>query len=171
MTKTGVARVLAALMALSAARLARAECDGAEHRQLDFWVGDWDTYEAADRTKLIARTRVDVILGGCALHERYEQADGLIGESFTIYDASRRLWHQSWVTNRGQLLAIEGTFAGERLTLQGSRPTAGGRASLIRGVWSPEAGGVRETALTSEDGGASWQPLFDVFFQKHGEAR
>jgi hypothetical protein len=31
----------------------------------------------------------------------------------------------------------------------------------------PEAGGVRETAHTSSDGGTTWQPLFDVFFRHH----
>jgi hypothetical protein len=30
------------------------------------------------------------------------------GQSFTIYDVARDVWHQTWVTNRGELLEIEG---------------------------------------------------------------
>lgn len=153
------------------ARVASAECTEPEHRRLDFWVGDWDTYDADNRGKVVARTRVDAVLGGCALRERYEGADGLVGESLTTYDATRKLWHQSWVTNRGELLSIEGRFDGDRLTLQGPQRSKDGRASLVRGVWTPEAGGVRETAHTSVDGGATWKALFDVFFRRRDDER
>ncbi len=33
-----------------------APCAGPEFRQFDFWLGDWDTYEVADTTKVVART-------------------------------------------------------------------------------------------------------------------
>lgn len=89
------------------------------------------------------------------------------GESFTIYDATRKVWHQTWVTNKGQLLTVEGRFQGDRLTMEGAQPSPDGHATIVRGVWMPEAGGVRETAHTSIDGGSSWRPLFDIFFQRH----
>lgn len=168
-----LSRVLAGIAVLGAAApiaSAATPCTDAEHRRLDFWLGDWDTYEADARDKVVARTRVDAILGGCALRESYEGADGLSGQSFTIYDAARQRWHQSWVTNKGQLLQLEGRFQGDRLTLQGPQASPDGRTTLVRGVWSPEAGGVRETAHTSSDGGATWNPLFDIFFKRREAA-
>jgi len=110
-----------------------------------------------------------VILGGCVLRENYEQNDGLVGQSFTIYDAARKLWHQSWVTDRGLLLMIDGVFEGDTLTLQGPLRSPGGEAPdrLIRGQWRKEPGGVRETAETSDDGGKSWRPYFDIHFRPH----
>jgi len=36
----------------------------------------------------------------------------------------------------------------------------------VRRVWKPERDGVRETAHASEDGGATWAPLFDIRFQR-----
>jgi ketosteroid isomerase-like protein len=144
------------------------KCSSAEHRSLDFWVGDWDAYDVGGGDKPSARVRVDVILDGCALREVYEGADGLAGESFTIYDASRKLWHQTWVTNRGQLLEIEGRFQGSSLTLQGPRISPEGREEIVRGVWTREDGGVRETAHTSADRGATWRPWFDILFRRHG---
>jgi ketosteroid isomerase-like protein len=145
------------------------KCASAEHRRLDFWAGDWDAYDAGGSDKPVARARVDIILGGCALREIYEQTDGLVGQSFTTYDASRKLWHQTWVTNRGALLQIDGRFQGKSLTLQGPQLSSDGREQIVRGVWTPQDGGVREIAHTSVDGGTTWRPLFDVLFRRHGD--
>jgi ketosteroid isomerase-like protein len=147
------------------------KCATAEHRRLDFWVGDWDAYEVGGSDQSIARARVDVILDGCALREVYEQTDGLVGQSFTTWDASRKVWHQTWVTNGGALLQIDGRFQGDSLTLQGPRLSAAGKKEIVRGVWRrlPQDGGVREIAHTSADGGATWRPWFDVLFRPHKE--
>jgi hypothetical protein len=142
------------------------QCSAPEYRRLDFWAGDWDVFDVGGQGQPIAHARVDVILGGCALREVYEQTDGLVGQSFTIYDAPRKVWHQTWVTNRGQLLSIEGRFEGDRLTLQGRQLSPDAAEKIVRGVWKPEGDGVRETAHASEDGGATWRPLFDIRFQR-----
>ena len=157
----------AATAQLSAPR----KCDVTEHRRLDFWVGDWDAFDVGGGDKPSARVRVDVILDGCVLREVYEGTDGLVGESLTTYDASRQLWHQTWVTNRGQLLQIEGRFRGSSLTLQGPRRSPDGREEIVRGVWRPlpQDGGVRETAHASADGGKTWKPWFDILFRRHGK--
>lgn len=145
------------------------KCASAEHRRLDFWTGDWDAYEVGGSDKPIARARIDIILDGCALREIYEQTDGLVGQSFTSYDSSRKLWHQTWVTNGGALLQIDGRFQGDSLTLEGPRLSANGKKEIVRGVWKRQDGGVREIAHTSADGGKTWKPWFDVLFRKHDE--
>ena len=146
------------------------KCSSAEHRRFDFWSGDWDAYDVGGADKPVARAHVDIILEGCALREIYEQEDGIVGQSFTADDASRKLLHQTWVTNRGTLLQIDGVFQGDAITMQGTRLTAEGRKEIIRGVWKLEGAGVRETADTSIDGGATWKPLFDIRFRRHSEA-
>lgn len=75
-----------------------AACSALEYRQFDFWAGDWDAFEADNPNTPVARTRVDRILDGCVLLEDYQDTNGSHGQSFSIYDASRRVWHQSWVT-------------------------------------------------------------------------
>jgi hypothetical protein len=142
-------------------------CAAPEYHQFDFWVGDWDAFEQAAPDKVIARNHVEWILEGCVLREVYEQRDGLVGQSFSIYDAKRKVWHQSWVTNRGQLLVLEGGLQGERMVLTGfDHPTESKRV-LLRGTWTRVPDGVRETAETSGDGGKSWKPLFDIDFRPH----
>ena len=142
-------------------------CAGPEYRQFDFWLGDWDAYDADALEKPAARVRVEAILEGCAVHEVYTGFNGAVGESFSIYDASRRVWHQTWVTNRGQLLVLEGESRDGRMTLRATETTAAGPV-LWRGVWIPQESGVRETAETSSDGGRTWKPRFDMLFRRHG---
>ena len=83
------------------------------------------------------------------------------------YDATRQVWHQSWVTNRDQLLVLEGRFDGDTLTLVGSNLDAHGKPETIKGIWKPQGRGVRETAYISRDGGKTWSDLFDILFLPH----
>jgi hypothetical protein len=140
-----------------------ASCAAPEYRQFDFWAGDWDVFDVGSPIQ-VARARVDRILDGCVLREDYRGSNGHHGESFTIYDASRKVWHQSWVTNRGELLVIEGTMEGDTMVLGGEDHAKG---ALVRGEWKRESGNVRETAATSTDGGKTWKPWFDLVFRRH----
>jgi hypothetical protein len=144
-----------------------ASCAAPEFRQFDFFAGDWVTYDVTDPSKVVARNRVTVVLGGCAVREVYEQTDGLVGESLSIYDASLRRWHQSWVTNRGSLLLLNGGLEGERMVLTGPDRAADGTPSLLRGIWWKDGAAVREKAERSADGGRTWMPVFDIVFRPH----
>lgn len=159
--------LIAALQAgnVSSAAAPSIGCSASEHRQFDFWLGDWDVFEVDGGTK-VARTHVDSILNGCVLQETYEDGTGYKGESFTIYDASRKVWHQTWVTNRGKLLVIEGTLRDGGITLTGT-DLQDGVKRIVRGKWKPAEGGVRETAVISSDAGATWKPWFDLMFRAH----
>jgi hypothetical protein len=58
---------------------------------------------------------------------------------------------------------IEGIFEGGAMVLAGEDHAKG---SLVRGEWRPENGNVREIAVTSNDGGKTWKPWFDLLFRK-----
>ncbi len=142
-------------------------CAAPVYRQFDFWIGDWDAFDVDKPSTAVARNHVESILGGCALHEDYRATSGSRGESFTIYDGSRNIWHQTWVTNAGKLLVIEGTGRNGEIVLTGVDRKLNGRQVLVRGIWKPVKQGVRETAITSNDGGATWRPWFDILFRPH----
>jgi hypothetical protein len=141
-------------------------CSTAEYRQFDFWLGDWDAFDVGGNTA-VARVRVDRLLDGCVVREAYEGVDGHKGQSLSIYDSSRKVWHQSWVTNRGELLTIEGNFETGEMVLSGADRTADGKERRVRGIWRPEGAEVRESAVTSTDGGKNWTPWFDLVFRPH----
>jgi len=111
-------------------------------------------------TKLIAAPAV--LLLGCLGRAGAQETRV---RSFTIYDAARKVWHQSWVTNRGQLLVTEGGVQGDRMVLTGTDRAADGTPRQIRGVCVRVEGGGRETAETSDDGGRTWKPRFDIVFR------
>jgi hypothetical protein len=144
-----------------------AGCNVPEYRQLDFWLGDWDTFEPGDSTTSVARAHVDLIAAGCAIHELYEQTDGLIGDSILSFDPVRKLWQQTWVTNHGSLMVIAGRFKDGVLTLEGTNHYSNGKSPLQRITWKAEGSGVRESSVISKDGGKTWEPAFDVLFQRH----
>ena len=144
-----------------------AGCNVPEYRQLDFWLGDWDTFEPGDSATSVARTHVDLIAAGCAIHELYEQTDGLIGDSILSFDPVRKLWQQTWVTNHGSLMVIAGRFKDGVLTLEGTNHYSNGKSPLQRITWKAEGSGVRESSVISKDGGKTWETAFDVLFQKH----
>ena len=147
-------------------------CAAAEYHQLDFWIDDWDTFETdTPGGPSVARTHVDRIAQGCGLHELYEQDDGLIGDSILSYDAARRQWQQTWITNRGSIMVITGNFIDGRLILEGEVHRGDGGTALQRISWHAEGGGVRESAVISRDQGKSWSPAFDVLFLKHKDSR
>jgi ketosteroid isomerase-like protein len=153
-------------ISLSAQSSKPTPCSAPEYHKFDFWAGDWDSFDFGAAAKN-AHLRVDRILDGCVLREEYQGADGRQGQSFTIYDASRKLWHQTWVTNRGELLVIEGKFEAGQMVLSGSDLTSTGQPRRVRGIWKPVERGVRETAVTSFDGGNTWKPWFDLIFRPH----
>jgi hypothetical protein len=144
-----------------------APCTGPEFRQFDFFAGDWDTYDVASPSKVVARNHVTIVLGGCVVREVYEQTDGLVGESFSLYDSTSGTWHQSWVTNRGALLLLDGGLEGDRMVLTAKEKAADGITSLLRGIWWREGATVREKAERSKDGGKTWSPVFDIVFRPH----
>jgi len=143
-------------------------CSATEYHQLDFWIGDWDTFDSdAPTGPSVARAHVDPIAMGCAVHELYEQEDGLIGDSILSYDPVRKAWQQTWVTNRGSIMVISGNFRDGALVLEGDAHLMDGRTVAQRITWKNESDGVRESAVLSKDGGKTWAPAFDVVFRKH----
>jgi hypothetical protein len=155
------------LNATPGADTSAARCNTPEYHQFDFFEGDWDAYDFGVPDSVVARNTVTPMLGGCAVREVYVQGDGVQGESFSASDASRHGWHQSWITNRGSMLLLDGRLEGDRMILTATEYDRQGDSSLVRGSWIPQGGSVRETAQRSRDGGKTWEPLFDLVFRPH----
>lgn len=164
----GIVFVTQAVPIKAAAMPASPNCSAAEYHLLDFWIGDWDTFESdTPGGASVARAHVSPIAQGCAIHELYEQSDGLIGDSILSYDPVRKEWQQTWVTNRGSIMVIVGNFHDGMLVLEGEAHLMDGRSVTQRITWKAQDRGVRESAVLSKDGGKTWAPAFDVLFTKH----
>jgi len=150
---------------LAQVALASPPCSGPQHHEFDFWVGDWNVVRA-DNGKYAGQNRIDSVLGGCALHENWIGAGGVKGHSYNAYDASRGVWHQTWVDSAGELLVLEGRMVDGKMVLEGEQKGADGKPLLNRITWTPLAGGkLRQRWETSSDG-KSWSLSFDGLYTK-----
>lgn len=136
-------------------------CQAAAHRQFDFWIGDWDV--TTPDGKPAGTNLIKPILNGCVLHESWKGRGGFVGESFNVYDATRKVWHQTWVDGTGGALMMDGKFENGSMTLSDrDMPNKPDRNAISEIAWTPNAdGSVRQHWRTSADGGKTWQTAFD----------
>jgi hypothetical protein len=134
-------------------------CAAAEHRQFDFWLGEWQVHGPAGQ--LAGINTITREFNGCVLVERYDTGRGYSGSSFNIYDAGRGKWHQTWVDSGGLLLRLEGGFAAGKMQLAGETVGTDGVSTRHRITWTPQPdGSVRQSWETSK-GAAAWEVAFD----------
>jgi len=151
---------LAVLLAFATSTAAAAgACEAAEHRQFDFWLGDWNVHTPDG--KLAGVNSIVREYGGCVLHERYSTNHGYSGESLNMYDASRKVWHQTWVDSTGTLLLLEGGLRGVSMVLEGQTVGAEGQITKHRITWTPNADGSVRQHWESTDGKGEWGTAFD----------
>ncbi len=86
-------------------------CNTPEFRQFDFWLGDWDV-EAASAPGTVSRNLITRAYDGCTVREEYTTPHGYAGTSLNFYDATRKVWHQTWIDNQGGGLFLEGGLRG-----------------------------------------------------------
>jgi hypothetical protein len=156
-------RTLIAALLLAAAPAAFADtraCAAPEHAQFDFWVGDWRV--TTPDGKHAGDNRIEKVLEGCALHENWRGAKGGLGFSYSAYDASRKVWHQTWVDKDGSVLLLDGALRDGAMVLSG--PTGD---TLNRVTWTPNAdGSVRQFWQSSSDQGKTWKTEFDGLYRR-----
>jgi len=141
-----------------------APCAAPEHRQFDFWIGEWRVH-TPDGT-FAGINRITLEYGGCVLHEHYVTGKGYSGESLNAWDPARKVWHQTWVDSGGLLLTLEGRWDGKRMVLEGESPGPDGAMAKQRITWTPNAdGSVRQLWETGDKQGA-WTVAFDGRYTK-----
>lgn len=135
---------------------------------LDFWVGTWNVVDSSN-TK-VGSSRIEKIVGGCAVIENWTELDGSEGKSLFYYATDQKRWKQVWVTPNAMM---PGGFKEKRLVAK--LPGGGvrfqgeivGQLSIVldRTTLTPEAGGkVRQVIEISKNGGTSWTKTFDALY-------
>ena len=134
-------------------------CDSEQHRQFDFWVGEWRV-ESPDGTFQWENT-ITKELAGCVIQENWRGSQGSRGHSFNMYFRRDGKWHQTWVDNSGGRLDVEGGFNGKVMTLEGTMPGRDGSPVQHKIQFTPqEDGTVRQHWQASRDGGKTWADQF-----------
>jgi hypothetical protein len=140
-------------------------CSTPEFRQFDFWLGDWDV--KLPDGKVAGTNSITSILDGCVLQESWQGAGKVKGNSFNIYDAATKTWHQTWVDNGGNLLSLKGGLVDGKMVLSGESVDDKGVKTINRITWTRiDADHVRQLWEASGDGGKTWQVAFDGQYTK-----
>ena len=145
-------------------------CGSNEHRQFDFWLGNWTAYSEDGATKY-GTNHLKSMMGGCVMQENWQSGNGQYGgTSYNFYSNATGKWHQTWVDNAGGHLFLEGEFKRGAMRLEGKRKDQEGRKVLDRITWTPqEDGRVRQHWQMTNDGGKTWQVLFDGYYTRNPE--
>jgi hypothetical protein len=160
---------LAGALAFAAIPSASAQgrpCADPDYHAFDFWTGDWIAYDRTTNREL-GRDTVDRFLDGCVILENWVGASGFNGTSLNVYDIADGKWHQTWTDNQGGLTFLEGGIQDGKMVMEGTvpNPDAPDHRGKIRITWqTAPQGGVREVGERSIDGGASWEPDFDIVY-------
>ncbi len=133
-------------------------CSSEQHRQFDFWIGDWTVTQNGQPA---GANTIELRHDGCVLSEAWTSVSGWSGSSLNVYDQASGRWHQTWVDASGVLLLLDGGFTDGHMVLSGTRAGPDGREVMNRIRWTPNAdGSVRQHWQTSADG-KSWTTVFD----------
>jgi hypothetical protein len=142
-------------------------CDGAEQRQFDFWVGEW---QVTDRVsgEPAGMSRIEKLYGGCVLRENWV-SPGFQGGSLNTWWKGDRRWHQTWMDQAGAFRHFIGAMDNGRMVLVAEQPdpAQAGRTLQVRLTFTPNADGtVRQYSDISPDGGATWRPRYDFLYRR-----
>ena len=148
------------MMTLALAAVAAA-CSAPIHHQLDFWLGEWQVVEEG---QVVATSTIESVSGGCAIRETYRQKDGYNGMSLSFYDATLGKWRQTWIDTRGAAGEFAGSFTEGAMRFEGETHTGEGKRVLRRMSLAPDAGGIRQKSMRSDDGGVTWKPHYEIYY-------
>lgn len=145
-------------------------CDGAEHRQFDFWIGEWEVLGGPRGDTRLGSNRIERSANGCWLVEHWRGAGGIDGTSTNAWDAQAGVWRQFWVGGDGVVLRLEGGRDGEAMVMRGTLPDGRGGVQLQRIAWTPQSdGSVVQHWETSDDDGVSWQTSFRGVYRRRAD--
>jgi hypothetical protein len=128
-------------------------CSTLEHRQFDFWIGEWDVF--GPKGTQVGKSRIELHGQGCYLLENWTGGSGVEGKSLNMYDTSDKKWHQSWYDSSGSRLDLTGGIVDGKMVLS----SADGSQRI---TWTPNPdGSVRQLWESSADKGKTFTIAFD----------
>lgn len=132
-------------------------CATPEHRQFDFWVGEWNVFRA-DTGKEVAQSRIERLYDGCAIRESWLPFKGTPGGSLNVYRPSARDWRQVWTDQGNELHDYHGGWTGHAMALEGTAVAPTGEVRRVRMTFEPaKDGSVVQTGYAWSDKRSGWE--------------
>jgi hypothetical protein len=129
-------------------------CSAAQHRQFDFWVGEWTIGPTQESS---------ITSDGCAIFEHYRPGGGTFGKSISVYDEMTGKWHQTYLFSVSPApLLLSGSFQDGKMVMFDIR----GGVIFSRWTWTQQGSNVLQTSENSSNNGASYSPGFSGLYVK-----
>jgi hypothetical protein len=151
-------------------------CQTPEHRQLDFWLGDWNVVIHARNTPTGAmseangRQHIEAVLGGCAIAETFAAGGpgpAWAGRSFSSWQPGAGKWRQTWVDDQGSYLAFTGGLERGAMTLYGEPRDTEGKTVQMRMIFlDVRPNSIRWEWQRSEDGWKSSTTMMRIDYTR-----
>lgn len=145
----------------------RPDCKAAEHRQLDYWVGEWRVFRQADGVE-VASSSIRSVADGCAISEDYRSPNApggaYAGLSYSAFDRRDGKWRQFYVDVGGAATWFTGGLEGGNIVLYaaGARPGSQQRMTYRR---NPD-GTVNQIGEFTTDEGGTWTVGYDYHYRR-----
>ncbi len=134
----------------------------AEYRQFDFWIGDWEVMDPANRQ--VGTNSVKLLEDGCIVEENWTSAGGGTGKSFNFYNPITHKWHQSYMDNQGSNWMMDGEYKDGALKYEGAIYSPAQKVLVHMTFFNLGPDKVRQWAETSADEGKTWTTVWDGLY-------
>ena len=134
-----------------------------EHKQFDFWVGEWNVETTQGQPA--GKNIIERMEQGCILMENWTGAAGGTGKSINFYNASTGKWRQTWVDSTGNVAEYEGEYKDGAMRFDGNPVINNGKKTLRRltlSIQGPDR--VRQLFEQSADDGKTWTTQYDLIY-------
>jgi len=141
-------------------------CHGSkEAHEFDFWIGEWEVKNASGA--IAGSSSITQILDECVIFESWTSAPPNLysGKSFNLFNSITGKWQQTWVDDKGGVTEyINGVYTDNKMILV-TKPDKNNK--MLRMTFfnmNPDL--VRQFGETSADGGITWAPSFNLFYNR-----
>jgi hypothetical protein len=142
-------------------------CTAPEHRQFDFWLGQWDVYRTGSN-QLVGRNLIEKLYDGCTIRESWAPVGGAGGASFNTWRPDEKVWRQTWVDASNSHADFKGGLQGDAMVIAGRWQGVNGPGTdgFVRITYRKQPdGSVRQVGMISTDDGKTFQPSFDLTYR------
>jgi tetratricopeptide (TPR) repeat protein len=154
---------------LDQARRAQAPCKFApEHRQFDFWIGEWSVTTAKGDVPA-GDSRIELTLGDCVIVENWTSKNsGYAGKSYNVYNTADKRWEQFWVDNSAGMIHFTGNLKDGVMDFYTADVPQPGGKTLQRHLQFFPLGPdkVRQYSQGSNDNGKTWTDEYDFIYTR-----
>ncbi|MDX2274460.1 MAG: hypothetical protein NW206_03330 [Hyphomonadaceae bacterium] len=149
-------------------------CLAPEHRQLDFWIGEWDVSPTGSENMSVAESTIRPLDQGCSIFEEWRPFQGPSGHSLSDYDPTTQQWHQTWIDAAGTRTLFTGAFENGVMALDYDTPPPAGQPPSQRRMsyQQLDTNTVRQWGARLNETTQSWDVIWDYTYKRRaGTAR